>query len=484
MTFSLSGFLASGQDIRFGVFDSQGTRNTSNLTGGQNDATFAGDTGYGLDFFASGTGNPFVFGRRTVLSAANVFNDFGNFATISGGDSPDRQILTDGASYTLTYTVERLTDTTTRLSTNVTGGTLSALAYSAVESSSTPATSFDYFAFRIGGTNFTKQITFTELLVQYTPSAPAITSQPQPSSLTLQVGSTVTMAVGANGNSVLYQWQKDGKPISGNDSATTAILKLSNVQLADAGTYTAQISNAGGTVTSNPVMLKVSTIAVPPPPAIARQPEDTTVTLGDSTTLTVSATGNGLFYQWFKNGVLIPNATSPQLAIQNAQTGDSALYYAVVSNSSGSIASATASLLVVSAMTATSVLPYPAQANLCPDTPLLIQFDQAPQVGKKGKLRVYNSRGIVVDTIDLAANPQALLVGGSQFSYLPILVSGNTATIQLHQQLPYGDSYSVTVDPGVFTDSSGAPYGGLSDVKLWHFAIRNALPGSGDSTVL
>ncbi len=64
ITFSLSGFLANGQDIRFGVFDSQGTRNTTNLTGGQNDATFAGDTGYGLDFFASGTGNPFVFGRR------------------------------------------------------------------------------------------------------------------------------------------------------------------------------------------------------------------------------------------------------------------------------------------------------------------------------------------------------------------------------------------------------------------------------------
>jgi len=58
VTFSLSGFQNNGQDIRWGVLDSQGTRNTTNLAGGQNDATFIGDTGYGLDFFASGTGSP------------------------------------------------------------------------------------------------------------------------------------------------------------------------------------------------------------------------------------------------------------------------------------------------------------------------------------------------------------------------------------------------------------------------------------------
>src|SRR5437660_9283750 len=42
MTFSLAGFLANGQDIRFGVLDSQGTRNSTNLAGEQNDATFIG----------------------------------------------------------------------------------------------------------------------------------------------------------------------------------------------------------------------------------------------------------------------------------------------------------------------------------------------------------------------------------------------------------------------------------------------------------
>src|ERR1019366_4414326 len=48
VTFSLNGFVGNGQDVRWGIFNSQGTRNTANLTGGQNDSTFIGDTGYGL----------------------------------------------------------------------------------------------------------------------------------------------------------------------------------------------------------------------------------------------------------------------------------------------------------------------------------------------------------------------------------------------------------------------------------------------------
>src|SRR5262245_15824796 len=64
-TFVFTNFSAGGQDIRFGVLNSLGTRNANNLTGGMNDATFANDTGYALDFFPSGTGSPFSILRRT-----------------------------------------------------------------------------------------------------------------------------------------------------------------------------------------------------------------------------------------------------------------------------------------------------------------------------------------------------------------------------------------------------------------------------------
>ena len=479
VTFSLSGFQNNGQDVRFGVFDSLGTRNTTNLTGGQNDSTFINDTGYGLDFYASGAGSPFVIGRRTVLSNANVFNSFGDFSTIPGSGADGRQPLADNIPYTLTYTIERLTATDTRISASVTGGALSDLKYSAVETTSSPNTSFDYFAFRIGGTNFTNQITFMELLVQYFPAPPVITSQPQPASLTVQVGSKVTMAIGAGGNALIYQWQKDGKPVTANPSAATATLNLTNVQRSDAGSYTVVVTNAGGSETSNAVTLSVSDTPVPPPPSITTQPVNTTVTLGNTASLSVAAGGAGLFYQWFKNGALIPNATDAQLTIQNAQISDSASYSVVVSNSSGSISSAPATLLVLSAMSAVRFAPATGGKAACVDAPLAITFDQIPLAGNTGRIRVYNSHGTLVDTIDMAANPQSRVIGGNPYTYYPILVNGNTASIYFHQQLPYNDSYYVTMDPGAITGSTGAPFPGFSEVSRWIFATRAAGPSDG-----
>jgi len=475
--FSLSGFKNNGQDVRWGVLDSQGTRNTANLSGGMNDASFIGDTGYGLQFYASGTGAPLVIARRTVLSSANVFNSFGDFSPIPGAGATDRQALVDDTPYTLTYTIQRLTATNTQISTAVTGGALSNLSYSAVESSATPNTSFDYFALRVGGTNFTNKITFTELKVAYTPAAPVITTEPQPASLTVQVGSNVVMAVGAAGSRLSYQWQNNGQPITGNPSAASPTLLLTNVQHSDAGSYTAVVSNNGGSTTSNPVVLKVSDTPVPPLPSITTQPANTTIAVGGSGSMSVAATGANLVYQWFKNGALIPGANAATLLFTAAQTSDSASYSVVVGNSSGSVTSASATLLVVSAMSAVGFRPLNLQANICPDTGLYIAFDQAPRVGKSGRVTISDAHGAVVDTIDLAANPQTLMVGGAPFAYYPVMVTGNIASIYLHQPLPYNGAYSVTMDPGVLTDATGAPFAGFSGSQYWTFSTQIAGPG-------
>src|SRR4029077_4139417 len=90
--------------------------------------------------------------------------------------------------------------------------------------------------------------------------------------LTLQVGSNVSMTVGASGAGLSYQWRKDGQPVTGNASATTATLSIDRVQHADAGSYTALIVNPGGTVVSSPVVLSISDNPVPPAPMITRQP--------------------------------------------------------------------------------------------------------------------------------------------------------------------------------------------------------------------
>src|SRR5262245_50190874 len=182
-TFVLTGFTAGGQDIRFGVLNSLGTRNANNTTGGMNDPSFINDPGYALDFFPSGTGSPFVIWRRTTLTSGNVFNTAGDFTAIPGSGATVRQTLANATPYTLSYTIERLTATDTRISVAVTGGALSNLNFSSTESSGSPNTAFDYFGFRVANNTFAQKIQFTNWLVDYTPGLPVITSQPQPTSL-------------------------------------------------------------------------------------------------------------------------------------------------------------------------------------------------------------------------------------------------------------------------------------------------------------
>src|SRR3569833_2940326 len=72
------------------------------------------------------------------------------------------------------------------------------------------------------------------------------------SSSTLTEGNAVTLSVSVNGTAPFtYQWNKEGSTISG---ATTSSLAFAAIRVADAGTYTVTLSNAGGSITSGPVI--------------------------------------------------------------------------------------------------------------------------------------------------------------------------------------------------------------------------------------
>src|SRR5215204_678158 len=125
-TFSLAGFPGGSADIRFGLLDSKATRNTANLTGGQNNAVFGDDTGYGAQFFGSGSGAPFILYRRDVTSPAitNIFNSMGagtGWSALSGAGATARQTLANVTPYTFTYSVERVSATENRVTIGVTG---------------------------------------------------------------------------------------------------------------------------------------------------------------------------------------------------------------------------------------------------------------------------------------------------------------------------------------------------------------------------
>ncbi|WP_167604839.1 PKD-like domain-containing protein [Maribellus sediminis] len=67
---------------------------------------------------------------------------------------------------------------------------------------------------------------------------------------------------------------------------------------------------------------------------ITADPESKGVCVGDSTALTVVASGSQLAYQWHKNGVPIPGADTSILQFSSVSLADDASYYVVVSGAS------------------------------------------------------------------------------------------------------------------------------------------------------
>jgi uncharacterized cupredoxin-like copper-binding protein len=173
--------------------------------------------------------------------------------------------------------------------------------------------------------------------------APSITAQPQ--SQTVAPGQSVTFSVTATGTAPLsYQWYKGGTAISG---ATSSSYSLSNVQAANAGTYTVTVSN--GTLpnaTSNGAVLTVTAAA----PSITTQPQSQTVAPGQSVTFSVTATGTApLSYQWYQNGNAISGATSSSISIVSALPANAGTYTVTVSNGALPNATSNGAVLTVTA---------------------------------------------------------------------------------------------------------------------------------------
>ncbi|MFP5262260.1 MAG: PQQ-dependent sugar dehydrogenase, partial [Blastocatellia bacterium] len=97
-------------------------------------------------------------------------------------------------------------------------------------------------------------------------------------------------------------------------------------------------------------------------PSITTQPSSVTVSVGQTATFNVSASGaSTLTYQWQRNGANIPGATSSSYSVSNAQLSDNgATFRAIVSNSFGSATSDAATLTVTSNRAPTGTITAPA----------------------------------------------------------------------------------------------------------------------------
>lgn len=96
-------------------------------------------------------------------------------------------------------------------------------------------------------------------------------------------------------------------------------------------------------------------------PTITNQPASQTVTAGANVSFTVAAAGTAPFaYQWRKGGVNLTGATSATLALGSVTASSAGQYSVVVSNSAGSVSSATATLTVNAPTTAPTITTHPA----------------------------------------------------------------------------------------------------------------------------
>lgn len=169
-----------------------------------------------------------------------------------------------------------------------------------------------------------------------TGTAPTIAQQP--SSQEVCESETAMFSVSASSSQPLvYQWFKDGQPISGEEEST---LTINNAVQADAGTYTCRISNdLGEEVTTSAADLVVNVPATVGLTIVASQEN---ICEGEEVTLTANPVNGGSApsFQWFINGFAFGgNVQSFSIDVLN----DGDVFSCVVTSSETCVTSSTAS---------------------------------------------------------------------------------------------------------------------------------------------
>ncbi|MDP6794196.1 MAG: immunoglobulin domain-containing protein [Verrucomicrobiota bacterium] len=163
----------------------------------------------------------------------------------------------------------------------------------------------------------------------------------QPESATAILGETLTLQVVVRGTEpITYAWYHDGEPVEGG---TEGILRLANVQAADAGGYHLVASNSAGTAKS-----RIAGLVVLLPPKITQLTESLSVMERDSVELSVTTVGSEpLTYQWSKDGSELEGATSPVLPLVRVAPAAAGDYSVAVSNAAGEAVSDAISVNVI-----------------------------------------------------------------------------------------------------------------------------------------
>jgi len=174
-----------------------------------------------------------------------------------------------------------------------------------------------------------------------------------PANTTVCPGNNAMFTVSAAGTGLTYQWKTNGMNLANGShyaGATTPTLTVSNVQAADAVTYTVMV--AGACTSSN----ASAALTVNQDVSITAGPADTNVCLGNNAVFTVTAAGTGLTYQWQARGTNLIESShyagvnTTNLTINSVLADDATNYTVAVvgtCTSNGAIATLTVSNNVI-----------------------------------------------------------------------------------------------------------------------------------------
>ncbi len=205
----------------------------------------------------------------------------------------------------------------------------------------------DAGAYWVVVTNLFGAATSTVATLTVTSKPPVIVAQPI--SQTVGFGDPVQFSVVATGTPPLYyQWFFTGTHLAGQ---TNPVLQFDAAWPENAGSYHAVVTNVAGAVTS---VVATLTVTAPTLPSITAQPQNQTVSMGQTASFTVSATGTPpLRYQWYfgtpDSAAPLSGKTNATLLLNNVQTNEAGGYFAVVANNYGSVTSTVATLMVTPA---------------------------------------------------------------------------------------------------------------------------------------
>lgn len=172
------------------------------------------------------------------------------------------------------------------------------------------------------------------------PPGPPINVTVTPSTQTINAESAAVFSVSFAGAStgLAYGWTHNGTPLhdgalgaSAISGSATTNLTIANAFAIDDGSYVALVTNSLGHGASAPAILEVNDPAI-----LTGIMGETNAPGSGNYSMTVSAIGTGLTYQWLSNGIAISGANSSTYTVGSSSVSNSASYSVIVSNSTGS----------------------------------------------------------------------------------------------------------------------------------------------------